>query len=301
LEAQDHERDWNYEPDDAAVPKRCHNWVDVFPNLSAVTCFIRKLRLRWNGPAMPALSFFIDEHDLRLLVDRLNADPEIAYIVSDDAVGHEDRNLPPGVRVHRVPGGNLELEIEQPRVQRWKAVRTVDTLADGMHSLWHIPAGPLPLIDINPDPRPLIGPEGPGYPPIPDAWAGWIGPPGFGSGCHPWIRLEVWTRHQPYTRQERKVLRRLNAFWLNNADMLVVSNLEWTGSHFRPAPPQTQRWWNRMKGWVDRKAVRLNTHANVSFWAFPSAFRKLKDGMQYYSRNFDLDDAIRGAKNPQST
>jgi hypothetical protein len=101
----------------------------------------------------------------------------------------------------------------------------------------------------------------------------------------------------PYTEQERATLRELNAFWLSQEDMLVVSDFQWTGSHFRPAPAQTQRWWNRMKGWIDRNAVRLPTHAGFSFWVFPSALKKLKSGMRYYSRGFDLDDAIRHTEN----
>jgi len=50
-----------------------------------------------------------------------------------------------------------------------------------------------------------------------------------------------------------------------------------------------------MRVWMDRNAVKLR--AGVNFWAFPSALEKLKSGMQYYSRNFDLDDAIRHAEN----
>jgi len=76
--------------------------------------------------------------------------------------------------------------------------------------------------------------------------------------------------------------------------MLVVSDLQWTGGHFRPAPLQTQRWWNRMKGWLERTAVRL--HKNPSFLAFPSALQKLKNGMQYYSRDWNLDDGIHRAE-----
>ena len=248
---------------------------------------------------MPSLSFFVDEHDLHLLLDRLNADPEIAFIVPDDpgAPGnskqdHPSSSLRPAFHF-LVRGPEVQMQEVPRHFQRWKAVRAVDALEDGQHSLWHVPAGPLPLIKIDAGPRPLIGPEGPQDPPIPDPWTGWTGPPGFGPGCHPWIRLELWTRHRPYTQQERAALPELNAFWLNQDNMLVVSGFEWTGSHFRSAPPQTQRWWNRMKGWVDRTAVRL--HANPGFWAFPSALQKLKDGMRYYSRNFDLDDSIRDA------
>jgi hypothetical protein len=252
---------------------------------------------------MPSLSFFVDEHDLSLLLDRLNADPEIAFIVPDDLPGPTNgRPAQPLASSRRavglqVPASNaLKLEMKAHHRQRWKAVRAVNDLKDGEHSLWHVPAGPLPLIEMNSGPQPLIGPEGPRHPPIPDPWAGWIGLPGFGSGCHPWIRLEIWTRHRPYTQLERTSLRELNAFWLNQDDMLVVSGFQWTGGHFRPAPPQTQRWWNRMRGWVDRTAVRLRS--DPGFWAFPSALRKLKDGMHYYSRNFDLDGAIRDVEVP---
>ena len=48
-----------------------------------------------------------------------------------------------------------------------------------------------------------------------------------------------------------------------------------------------------MKGWIERNAFRL--HCNPGFWAFPSALQKLKNGMQYYSRDWDLDDGIRRA------
>ena len=250
---------------------------------------------------MPSLSFFVDEHDLHFLLDRLNADPEIAFIVPD---GPESLNHKPGHPANSwgatfrvvIGGPQPELQAAQPHLQRWKAVRAVDALKDGRHSLWHLPAGPLPMINIDPGPRPLTGPEGRQDPPIPDPWTGWIGPAGFGSGCQPWIRLALWTRHRPYSQPERAALPELNAFWINQDDVLVVSDLQWTGGHFRPAPPQTQRWWSRMKGWLDRTAVRL--HTNPGFWAFPSALEKLKGGMRYYSRNYHLDDSIRSAQLP---
>src|SRR6266700_3415444 len=80
----------------------------------------------------------------------------------------------------------------------------------------------------------------------------------------------------------------------DDRDMLVVSDFQWTGNHFGPAPPQTQRWWKRMRGWIDKTAVRLE--GTSGFWAFPSALQKLKNGMRYYARGFDLDQAIRTAK-----
>jgi hypothetical protein len=242
---------------------------------------------------LPSLSFFVDQQDLRLLIHRLNADPEIAFIVPIGAHDETSISWKPVLQIHQRKDGPLELKGEQSEPQWWKAVRTVESLEDGEHSLWHLPAGPLPLIEMEAGPRPLIGLEGPGYPPIPDPWAGWIGRPGFGPGCHPWIRLSVFTRYQPYTQQERATCRRLTSFWLDEHEMFVVSGIQWTGSHFRPAPQQTLRWWNRMRDWVDRSAVKLHS----GFWAFPSALQKLKSRMRYYSRNFDLDEAIQNAEN----
>lgn len=240
---------------------------------------------------MPELSFFLDQHDLGLLLERLNADSEIAFIVAGEGEAYRPRSSNFTVQF---TAGELTGMMEHPR--HWKAVQTVDALADGLHSLWHIPAGPLPLIDVKRDTAPirLMSPQNPTrHPSIRDPWSGWVGTDQFGPGCSPWIRLEVWTRHHPYTQHERTVLNQLNAFWMNRYDMFVVSGFQWTGSHFRPAPPQTQRWWNHMKSWVNRNAVRLRS--DPGFWAFPSALRKLKSGMQYYSRNFDLDEAIRRA------
>ena len=252
---------------------------------------------------MPSLSFFIDDQDVALMLARLNRDPEIAFIVPDVLRGAESAVLQRAstssrqvLQVHHVRGGVPdEMKIQQLKDSRWKAVGSIDALTDGLNSLWHVPAGPLPLIKLDPGPLPLRLQ----YPPIPDPWAGWIGPPGFGSGCHAWIRLELWTRHRPYTEQERTSLFEHNVFWLNEYDMLAASDLQWTGGHFHPAPPQTQRWWNQMKRWIDKNAVRLRS--KPSFWAFPSALQKLKTGMRYYSSNWELDDAICRAEIPRST
>ncbi len=62
------------------------------------------------------LPLYMVEEDVRLLHGRLNADPEIAFILRD--------------------GPN-----------RWRAVRQVDDL-HGKLKLWHIPGGPLPLLHM---------------------------------------------------------------------------------------------------------------------------------------------------------
>jgi hypothetical protein len=247
---------------------------------------------------MPSLAFFIDEQDVNLLLDRLNRDTEIAFIVPDGLPDNRNTKQQSDLALIFEDG---ELRGSRVHPRRWKAVRTLASLTDGLQSLWHVPAGPLPLIEIKSDSAPmgsLMGPNSPPpYPPIADPWSGWTGINTFGSGCHPWIRLELWTRHRPYTEQERATLRELNSFWLAQEDTLLVSVFQWTGSYFRPAPGQTQRWWNRVKAWMDRSAVRLRV--KPSYYAFPSALQKLKSGMRYYSHGFDLDEAIRRTGNPQ--
>ncbi|MBD2256554.1 hypothetical protein [Pseudanabaena sp. FACHB-2040] len=102
---------------------------------------------------MPALSCFIDDEDVALLLEQLNADPEIAIIVADGqrsvqeayhdrltmAINSIREKFPEGssFSFHDLPDNGYR--------QRWKAVDKVSELADGNHCLWHIPAGPLPL------------------------------------------------------------------------------------------------------------------------------------------------------------
>lgn len=60
------------------------------------------------------IPLYVDEEDVALLRERMNADPEIAFIVRDG------------------PG-------------RWKAVWQIDD-PHGKTMLWHVPGGPLPLL-----------------------------------------------------------------------------------------------------------------------------------------------------------
>src|ERR1700741_2306288 len=113
---------------------------------------------------MPSLSFFVDQQDLRLLLDRLNGDPEIAFVVADHPLEDGEQSRPsnswkPAFRV-LMGGSEPELRAAPLHLQRWRAVRAVDALKDGHHSLWHVPAGPLPLINMHAGPQPFIGPEG---------------------------------------------------------------------------------------------------------------------------------------------
>jgi hypothetical protein len=256
---------------------------------------------------MPGISFFADDQDLPLLLGRLNADPEIAFIVPDGPLDPEEAladrcraSMGEGVGTLYLPFGLVDTGYRQ----RWKAVRAVEALRDGAYSLWHTPGGPLPLLREG-------GSEGV----IPDPWAGWteerpVGEtPYLGPGHSAEIRLEVWTRYRPYTASERASLPRAMSYWTGDRDLLVVSDFLWIGDEFSdiygPAPQATQQWCSRLEEWFAHSAVRIDDETlpdaetdeqgTWSFWAFPSALRKLRDGMEYVARGWDLDQGIDAA------
>jgi hypothetical protein len=248
---------------------------------------------------MPGIAFFADARDVNLLLDRLNDDPEVAFIVPDGPLDPQEAfnsRMRASIGdqteggVFYFPFGTIGL-VDDGYRQRWKAVRTVDGLKDGPHSLWHVPAGPLPLLSAG-------GSDGV----ISDPWAGWTeqepgadpATPYFGPGHPAEFRLEVWTRHRPYSDEERATLPTLISHWDGKQDLLVASGFQWIGGHYRPPPPQTNRWWNRLKAWLGRSASRLGDRRQT-LWAFPSALQKLKGGMAYEPRGWDLSESIRMA------
>jgi hypothetical protein len=205
------------------------------------------------------LPIFVDERDAKLLVDWLNQEAEIAFLVS-------------------VGGG------------KWKAEASVADLKDGEYSLWHIESGSLPL---------WCGSHYQGT--ITNPWEGWTDlplaesptRPISGVNCPGVISLTLHTRHQPYSKQELNELSVCNGLLMREKDIMIVSDFQWIRDRYGSAPRQTHRWWRRLNYWVSRQAVRL-TPAGVrwSFWAFPSAFKKLKSGMDYYTYGWDLTRAL---------
>jgi hypothetical protein len=238
------------------------------------------------------LSFFADEQDAHILLDRLNADPEIAFIVPNGARLPPPRELIPtlppiGDRRRAVMVASMDSCSLEGYWQRWRAVRPVDRLNDGEHILWHISAGPL-VRDIGRDLRPIA-----------DPWVGWMSErpvcaPDLMSAAT--IRLTLETRHAAYTAEERASRRAVNAFWIKG-DRLVASDFQWSGASLQPGGSlQTARWVAGLEDWFSRNAVGLHDPSGTEvFWAFPSALQRLKSGVPYYSRNWDLDGSIRHA------
>lgn len=256
------------------------------------------------------LPIFVDEPDAKLLIDWLNQEDEIAFLMS---VGRG----------------------------KWKAESSVADLKDGEYSLWHIPSGPLPLGYSNYDQRIIANPwqgwteplsdgiqsfgidvailDGEGskleseIEPLPYKNELYTNPlytdylarhdtgsqtrPNSGVNCPGVFWLTLNTRHQPYSKQELTQPSIFDARLMRGKEIISVSDFQWRGNRYSPAPRETQRWWRRLKYWVARQAVRLTpSSVRWSFWAFPSAFGKLKNGMEYYAHGWDLTTALREAE-----
>ena len=245
-----------------------------------------------------ALSFFADEQDVRILLDRLNGDSEIAFIVPDGPrMPPPDELTPPSPLIGDRPrGGWYVVKVAScgwgwdGYWQRWRAVRPVDGLRDGEHLLWNISAGPLLVSDNGPGRR--------GW--RPDPWAGWTSERPV---CKPnlmpaaTIRLNLMTRYTAYTAEERTTIRPLIWQW-TKGDVLEASDFQWSGASLQPGGSlQTARWATGLEEWFSRNAVRLHAHhSDQVFWAFPSALQRLKAGLRYSARGFDLDESIRQAR-----
>jgi hypothetical protein len=186
---------------------------------------------------MPWLPFYADEEDFIVVHDHLNQDEEIAFIVSD-----------------------------APR--RWRATHTIPHMEGVLLCLWHVPSGPLPLLQLHPSEA---------VDSIADPWSGWTelrtgadkSCPYFGAG-HPGI---IWLNHRPKSKRM--------------SDGIGLSSFEWIGNRYSPigspAPEVTAKFWRRLRRWAKRSAVIIPrtgalNGAGPEIWAFPSALAAFRSG-----------------------
>jgi hypothetical protein len=210
------------------------------------------------------VQFFADEDDVPLLLNRLNEDPELAFIVRNDQTS--------------------------AIASRFKAVKQVPRLADGDHRLWHFAGHPL-------------SPERDGIGPGDDPWAGWVQVveplPRVGRlGAVPSsvMHLQLWSRHRPYSEEDLQSLPAAVSWWTEGQELLASSHVSWVGNRYAsigaPAHPATLKWWARFQRWMRTNATPLKVDKRVTFWAFPSALRRLRSGIAYYANNWDLDHCL---------
>jgi len=263
---------------------------------------------------MPSLCFFADEHDAATLLDWLNRDPEIAFVVPDGPADPLEEYV---ARLRKLLGATTEAAFLYPcftledagRHQRWKAVPAVRCLRDGKHALWHVPSGPLPL---RAEYQPGVGARSPDHAPTLDPWKGWTEHrysdptmPYFGPGHPAEIYVELWTRHRPYSNEERASLPVRFSYWSGERELLVVSTFAWSGDRYSPGSRAAWTWWRRLEAWIANHAAlagdwldadNANGEQHWNCWAFPSALERLKSGIAYDARGWDRDSNSRLAR-----
>jgi hypothetical protein len=265
---------------------------------NAVTCGLTACLVLYSSTAFAQarawLPFFVDAEDIRILLDHLNSDPDVAFIIPNGPLeSDEDRARAIRKLLEQSGRGATSIvtagRLDTGHRQQWRSVKTVDALADGHHALWYRPGGPLPLLKA----------DRASDQPIPDPFAGWTEEVPSGQAFRPYfgpsspadIRLTLWTRHRPYTPEERKTVREQISYWMGDRDYLVASDFQ----HIAVS----DAWLVRLEHWMSTVAVRLGgPDRQDTWWAFPSALRKLKTGTRYYANGFNLDRSIREAQVP---
>ncbi|MEM1046038.1 MAG: hypothetical protein AAGL24_07800 [Pseudomonadota bacterium] len=147
--------------------------------------------------------------------------------------------------------------------QRWRASREPTDPHEPRIALWHVPSGALPLIDSTTRAQ---GDQ------IADPWSGWqeqisgtdSGSPYFGDSPN-----VIWLNIRVVGREPESVC--------------GMSSLEWLGnrySSFRPAHPESTKWWRKIRRRVARLACKVprggaDAPGDPEVFAFPHAAARL--------------------------
>jgi hypothetical protein len=188
---------------------------------------------------MPSILFYTLETELRAIVDHLDEDPEIAFVIENGA-------------------------------RRWKAVDRMPRITPGHHALWHVPSGAPPLLDRAHDED--------AAPRIADPFAGWeeklpsanAQKPFFGS--YPGI---IWL-HVSANAVSASPVVPMNAFdWIGDryrsiGHGAVPSTRKWWR--------RLQTWIKSRSQIVPRGSLRASPPVPVDVAAFPAALAKLQSG-----------------------
>jgi hypothetical protein len=134
--------------------------------------------------------------------------------------------------------------------------------------MWHVPSGPLPLLAAKYGGRDTV---------VKDPWAGWkerragadSSNPYFGAGHVGiiWLNVRLRSRKDP--------------------SVIGLSSFEWIGNWYRPigqpAPAVTERFWQTLRRWVKKRAIRIPRSGPLDgldpeIWALPNALAAIEAG-----------------------
>jgi hypothetical protein len=207
---------------------------------------------------MSSTQFYLLGSDIALLLDHLQDDDEIAFIVSG-------------------PG-------------RFLAQRQAAPIRGNKYLLWHVLSGPLPSPQPGNSPCAWITDPFAGWDRAPESPMPW-----FGVDCTTVFNLvicpttdndNVW--HAELAPGSRVVQRQPDPN--GYGPPIGVSTIGWLGNRYNVlgagALKTTQRWWQRFGRWVRKRAVRINPFGSLTatvprdhgVYAFPEALSEIRRG-----------------------
>ena len=206
---------------------------------------------------MPWLPLYATPADLDMVIQWLNEDDEIAFVMPDGP-------------------------------ERWIARKAISCIDRARYCLWHVPSGPLPLLgdggavirEVRGWLATRMGIPMPSRSPrrhvddwIADPWKGWRG----SIGANP---------TQPYFGSHPGII------WFNAAiqaeeQVVPMSGFEWIGNRYKPlgrgATRATEEWWRRLRRRVANAATRVPRGGPTStmpleIYALPGALEAFERG-----------------------
>jgi hypothetical protein len=151
--------------------------------------------------------------------------------------------------------------------KKWIAKKIVDRLEQGRYCLWHTPSGPLPLLQANPTKQNQM---------VMNPWNGWKEKRTGADSTIPFFGDPpgvIWLNARPVGREAEK--------------SIGLSSFEWIGNWYkvirRPANPDTEKFWQRLRRQVKKVGVRIPRTGPIGgpspeIFAFPSAYQEFTDG-----------------------
>jgi hypothetical protein len=223
--------------------------------------YIYRTGCKQKDGAMAWIPMYMLKDDVAFLSDWLSQEEEIAFLIS------EGQKKWIAKKHHDIPG-----DIGTQKFSPGSDISIPDFVE---YNLWHIPSGPLPLLESNSGSVKLkfAKEDRKDDGKILDPWAGWTEIrtgansriPYFGAGHPGIIHLEI---------------------KLSNSGEIPMSCFEWIGNHYNiignGADPTTERFWKKLRRMIKKVATQIprsnSAGAKNEIYAFPLAHKEIQDG-----------------------
>jgi hypothetical protein len=211
---------------------------------------------------------YLLEPDVEFLNDWLNAEEEIAFLVSNGPghwIAKKEHAILPDIGTQTI-GRGLYSNIPPEMAAEIKIPGFVE------YALWHIPSGRLPLLTDGPVKLKFKKEDWETKDTVGDPWRGWKE---LRSGANPRV---------PYFGDTTSVLHL--KIQLPLAEVISMSGFGWIGNYNsiigNRAVPSTEKFWSRLRRMAKKVAVHIpranRNDIKKEIYAFPSAYSAIRSG-----------------------